>query len=371
MAHHEATLPKAQLSGLFVNEFAYSSHLLFTRVMTEVSAAICARLVCADLDTALGEVPPLKGSHSSLTANLMKLDVNGNYRAADKALVAAEHMAPVNSGFFRAMSLYRQGQVSEARHLFDSTVAHMPPLPDNDQNPLAYGASGGDMTVWLACREAAQTLGIAVPEQSPIAWADALRQEIADNPADTSKSLHLAVVLLWLGKSTEHEALSRQLLAAAADSNDPEVNDRAAKAYLLCSKPEPETLKLAMASAHQAFKMGSPEDKNMPWFRTCAGMAAFREGNFAEAETLLSEAIAQPLHEPQRRLALAFRAMAHSQAGRPADAQSDFAELAKLNLVLPERARMSAVVRDQDQLAVRLAYAEAAALLKGSSASNP
>jgi hypothetical protein len=49
--------------------------------------------------------------------------------------------------------------------------------------------------------------------------------------------------------------------------------------------------------------------------------------------------------------------------GQPDAARADLAELAKQNLILPQRRRMSPILRDQDQLAVRLAYAEATALL--------
>jgi tetratricopeptide (TPR) repeat protein len=245
----------------------------------------------------------------------------------------------------------------------------MRPLPDDDQNPLASGASGDDMIIWLAYREAAAMLGVeASNPQSVTSWVEGLQREVTANPGDTIRSLHLAMALLWLGKTSDHEALCRQLLAITAASDDPQIYDRAAKAYLLRSKPEPETRKLAAAAARRTLE--SAGDPNLAWFRTVAGMAAFREEKLAEADALLSEAIASPLHENQRRLALAFRAMARSRAGRPVEANADLAELAKLNLSLPERARMSAVVRDQDQLAVRLAFEEAATLLKSGSSPN-
>jgi serine/threonine protein kinase len=294
----------------------------------------------------------------------------GNYRAADKALSAAERMAPINSGFFRAMSLYRQGKAIEARRLFDTTAARMRSLPDDEQNPLASGASGDDMIVWLAYREAAAMLGIEPSGPRPVTgWVAGLKEEVVANPEDTVRPLHLALVFLWLGNTAEHEAHCRQFLSTAAASGDPSVYDRAAKSYLLRRNTEPETLRLASACARRALTLAQSADPNLPWFRTVAGMADFREQKFTEADALLSEAIANPLHENQRRLALAFRAMARWRAGRLDEAQADLAELAKLNLALPERTRMSAIVRDQDQLAVRLAYDEASGVLKNASAS--
>jgi hypothetical protein len=267
------------------------------------------------------------------------------------------------------MSLYRQGQATEARRLFDTAAAHMRPLPDDDQNPLASGASGDDIVIWLAYREAAAMLGIEASPRWPVAaWVANLRQEIAANPSDTIRPMHLAVALLWLGDFEAHEAHCREFFRATAGFEDPAIYDRVAKAYLLRPNPEPETLKLASERAHRALELAQPGDANMPWFRTVAGMAAYREGKLAEAETLLNEAVANPLHENQRRLAVASRAMARWRAGRLDEAQADLAELAKLNVLLPDRTRMSPAVRDQDQLAVRLACEEAGALLKGVSA---
>ena len=94
-------------------------------------------------------------------------------------------------------------------------------------------------------------------------------------------------------------------------------------------------------------------------------MAAFRVGKFSDAEVLLTEAVKSPIHENQRQLALAFRALARMDSGRENDARSDLGDLARLNLTLPEPPRMSAVVRDQDQLAVRLAYQEAKSRASG------
>jgi serine/threonine protein kinase/tetratricopeptide (TPR) repeat protein len=297
----------------------------------------------------------------------------GNYRAADKALLAAERMAPLNSGFFRTMVLFRQGQAGDARKLFEATVSRMRPLPDDDQNPLASGASGDDMIVWLAYREAATMLGVEPAGVRPVAaWVAGLKQEFAANPVDSIRSLQLALVFLWQGNTAEHDALCRQTFDVLSGASDPAVCDRAAKAYLLRSNPEPNLLKLASASAGRAMDLAQPGDSNLPWFRTAAGMAAYREGRFAEAETLLSSAVANPLHENQRRLALVFRAMARARAGRGEEARADMVKLAKLNLAWPDPAKMSPIVRDQDQLAVRLAYHEASALMKPiSTATNP
>ena len=50
--------------------------------------------------------------------------------------------------------------LSSARRVFDLAASRIRPLPDDDQNPLAGSASGDDMIVWLAYREAAAMLGL-------------------------------------------------------------------------------------------------------------------------------------------------------------------------------------------------------------------
>ncbi len=91
----------------------------------------------------------------------------GNERsAAQEALLAAVAAAGKNniyvtgiSAFFRAMSLYRQGKPDEARQVAIAAAAKMwPPLPKDENNPLAGGVDAGDyqddLILWLACKEA-------------------------------------------------------------------------------------------------------------------------------------------------------------------------------------------------------------------------
>jgi len=61
---------------------------------------------------------------------------------------------PVTSNFYRAMSGFRQGKENEARKLAVETAAMMKPLPKDEKNPLAGGATADDLTLWLAYKEA-------------------------------------------------------------------------------------------------------------------------------------------------------------------------------------------------------------------------
>jgi hypothetical protein len=99
---------------------------------------------------------------------------SGNFAEADGALIAAGNRAGTNSlmattlGFYRAMSLFRQGKETEARKLATEAVARMKPLPKDEKNPLAGGASPDDLILWLAYKEAKALIGFdAVPPSPP------------------------------------------------------------------------------------------------------------------------------------------------------------------------------------------------------------
>jgi WD40 repeat protein len=85
---------------------------------------------------------------------------SGHFAEADAALLAVANGArnnPLVAGtatFYRAMSLFRQGKENEARKLATEAAAQMKPLPKDDRNPLAGGASPDDLLLWLACKEA-------------------------------------------------------------------------------------------------------------------------------------------------------------------------------------------------------------------------
>jgi eukaryotic-like serine/threonine-protein kinase len=84
---------------------------------------------------------------------------NGNYPAADRALTAAETAGPKKqhilqtSKFYRAMSVFRQGGIPEARKVFADAAAQMKPLPVEGQ-PFKDRADHDDLIVWLAYKEA-------------------------------------------------------------------------------------------------------------------------------------------------------------------------------------------------------------------------
>jgi RNA polymerase sigma factor (TIGR02999 family) len=134
----------------------------------------------AELDAALALGRAAVKANSGGNWNLVALGMaeyrSGNYAAADAALLAAAKAAPGHAqatgiaGFYRAMSLFRQGKADETRKLAAETAAKMKPLPADEKNPLAGGAHYDDLIWWLAYREAKALIGFDAahrPEAKP------------------------------------------------------------------------------------------------------------------------------------------------------------------------------------------------------------
>jgi hypothetical protein len=89
---------------------------------------------------------------------------SGHFAEADAALLAAmeagknEPRIAGTSAFYRALSLFRQGEPDEARQLATQAAAKMKPLPKDAKNPLAGGGDYDDLILWLAYREAKDTI---------------------------------------------------------------------------------------------------------------------------------------------------------------------------------------------------------------------
>jgi hypothetical protein len=116
------------------------------------------------------ELPQSRTLEMNLTLGLAEYR-RGHFAEADAALIAAKPLGLTGTGaFYRAMSLFRQGKASEARKLATEAAAKMTPLPKDEKNPLAGGASADDLTLWLAYKEAKALIGFDAaprPEAKP------------------------------------------------------------------------------------------------------------------------------------------------------------------------------------------------------------
>lgn len=94
------------------------------------------------------------GKEKELPATLRRIR---EFATRTKDAATAERAARACS-FYRAMSLFRQGNRDEARRLAVAAARPMRPLPD-PRNPLADGADHDHLILWLAYREAKAVIG--------------------------------------------------------------------------------------------------------------------------------------------------------------------------------------------------------------------
>jgi hypothetical protein len=66
------------------------------------------------------------------------------------------------------MSLFRQGKEVEARRIATEAASRMKPLPADERNPTAGGASADDLILWLAYNEAKAMIRFDTPEIPPM-----------------------------------------------------------------------------------------------------------------------------------------------------------------------------------------------------------
>lgn len=95
-------------------------------------------------------------------------------------------------------------------------------------------------------------------------------------------------ILLWFGRDDEHEAVCRKMLEQVADTKDPGVADRVAKACNLRASPPLDMVDAALELARKSTELGKGQNLN-PFFKLCLGLAQYRKGDYKAAETSLDE----------------------------------------------------------------------------------
>ena len=78
---------------------------------------------------------------------------NQSFRDAADAGTNTPHVMGI-SAFYRAMILFRQGKKEQGSKLATEAAASMKPLPEDENNPLADGATPDDLVLWLTYKEA-------------------------------------------------------------------------------------------------------------------------------------------------------------------------------------------------------------------------
>ncbi len=107
---------------------------------------------------------------------------SGLYGEADETLASAIQTATTaryrpeaitgTAGYFRAMMLFTQGKLAEARAVFTSTEARMKPMPTELKPPFAEDLN--DIIIWLAYKEAKALLQIPDAASAVGVWEDLL-----------------------------------------------------------------------------------------------------------------------------------------------------------------------------------------------------
>jgi hypothetical protein len=91
---------------------------------------------------------------------------NQSLRDAVEASTNTPHVTGI-SAFYRAMILFRQGKVEEAKKLATEAAASMKPLPKDENDPLADGATPDDLLTYEEAKAMIQfDAGRAVPDPS-------------------------------------------------------------------------------------------------------------------------------------------------------------------------------------------------------------
>ena len=144
--------------------FAKDNH---EAVTAERAAKACVIIPCGDkkqLEEALALGREAVRIEPGGEWNLMALGMAqyrcGQFAEADATLkqtMDQEKVSPVvasNSAFYRAMSLFQQGQADEASKLALVAATKLKPFPADRENPLAGGDFHEDLIQWLAYKEA-------------------------------------------------------------------------------------------------------------------------------------------------------------------------------------------------------------------------
>jgi tetratricopeptide (TPR) repeat protein len=198
-------------------------------------------------------------------------------------------------------------------------------------------------------------------------WDKALplmEESSAGRPADTFLAQTVSTLQAWFGKNADHAATCGRVMALAADTDDPSVADRAAKAYCLLPSSNPRLLEAAVRLARRAVDLGK-NHQYWPYYQMSLGMAEYRHGNYAAADAALVAAEeAQNAHRHVREAVRFFRVMSFFRQGKVLEGRKLFTEAEAQMKPLPADERQplgnNAV---GDDVIIWLAYKEAKALL--------
>jgi serine/threonine protein kinase len=192
-----------------------------------------------------------------------------------------------------------------------------------------------------------------------------------ENP-DTIKSIEYAAMAYlaaaarqaWLSQDQEFADTCRRALAFAAGTKDPLVADRIAKACSLRPSADRARQDAALAVARSAVQLGA-KHALLVYFKMVLGMAEYRSGHFAEADTVLAAAMTEgDARSYVPGTAAFYRAMSLFRQGKRDEARQVATEAAANMRFLPKDEKDPLVLKaSHDVLILWLAYKEAKDLI--------
>jgi hypothetical protein len=187
----------------------------------------------------------------------------------------------------------------------------------------------------------------------------------AAQPNDTLLFAKLAALQAWFGRAKELAETCRRGLALAKNSTVPETAERVAKACCVIPSTDTAQLEAALELARKALRLGESSG-NRPWFQMALGMAEYRSGHFAEADTVLASAAMIGEKNPHVAGTAAFyRSMTLFRLGKEDEARKLATEAAAAMKPLPKDEKNPlAGNASHDDLILWMAYKEAKALIK-------
>jgi len=256
----------------------------------------------------------------------------------------------------------------------DSSRAHMTTFTE-DGSTIVVLHDMGNFDFWRAPSweeiTAAEAREMAERQAGREAALEQLREDSVAKPEDTGLALKLASLQVWFGKEAEYDSTRQRLLTRASDITSAGTADLVTKlSSLRAAVDEPQQAAiLALGRKGRELTQQRPD---AAWFELSLGMAEYRCGHYADAETTLRAAGQAALgfgnHAEQFRiegLSSFYRAMTLLHLGRTAEARELFTT-AESRMPPPTSAGDDEVWRYEniDDIILALARQEARALMQ-------
>lgn len=199
------------------------------------------------------------------------------------------------------------------------------------------------------------------------------------NAKDWELDFHVGALLAWFGSNAMTEAMSARLVAREARTQHAAVACAVVRVASMQTLSDPKLRAAVLELGRRSVDLGRDDTLSMPWYKMARGMAAYRQGEFAEADSELQEGllVAQNLgnrfYARNQRLYAStvalYRGMSLFRQGRVAEA-TEAIKLGETRMrPLPvDPNHPLADGADYNDLLAWLAYKEAKAMLNGADA---